>query len=196
MYRSTTVCAYRALGEKAAVLQTMFYTHCSCTKSFVLCIKFLWSMFLSTAMCWVIVILDLDLTLAFEYHCQIYKYPETVCLSIEFLMVSAWTASSDVMTKPLKFVENLRIFSASMCCARLTTNLYFICFFPLKKIVSANHIPLSNVKANVTGPSWGESTGDRWTLDSPHKGPVTQKAFTWNDVVMFGCRYKHITCIS
>ena len=37
-------------------------------------------------------------------------------------------------------------------------------------------------KAPRHWPLWGESTGDR--LDSPHKGPVTQKMFPFNHVIM------------
>ena len=39
-----------------------------------------------------------------------------------------------------------------------------------------------NIKAPRHWPLWGESTGDRWI--SPHKGPVTRKMFSFDDVIM------------
>ena len=43
-------------------------------------------------------------------------------------------------------------------------------------------------KLRITGPLWGESTGDRSIF--PHKNLLTQKEFPWHDVIMSVCATK------
>ena len=42
-----------------------------------------------------------------------------------------------------------------------------------------------NIKAPRHWPLWEEFGGDRWPVNSPHKGPVTHKMFPFDDVIMW-----------
>ena len=49
-------------------------------------------------------------------------------------------------------------------------------------------------KAPHHRPLWGDSNGDSWTplMDSPYRGPITQKKFPFHDIIML-CVFKHGT---
>ena len=43
---------------------------------------------------------------------------------------------------------------------------------------------LRNIKAPRHWPLWVEYTGDRWPVESPHKGPVTRQILPFCDIIM------------
>ena len=45
-----------------------------------------------------------------------------------------------------------------------------------------------NIQARVTGPLWGESTGERWI--TPPAGPVMRKPFAFDNFIMFSLSNK------
>ena len=49
-----------------------------------------------------------------------------------------------------------------------------------------------NTKVPRHWPLCGESTGDRWPVDSPHNGPVTRKLFLFDDIIMWSIKHSQV----